>query len=286
MAEQFESQEFNAVQDSPRMEEPTQSQEILTAHGGEGKATSQEDEIELGNPTQTLPVPSPSQDLEQANELSSLSDEVTQEFHNMRQPDICPDLFETGMQMVNDCERDARELQRMHHLFIVKLRSVSLRMDLPLPLKSRRGQYDESGQLLRTVVAELVKSRDISGNLINNIHKLGKIMWDQHQHICGIGDELDRVRQELVEQRRANLESSNNKLEKFIQQVENENKGLANQLKLELELQMEENDSERGGPANSEPANAQKQLWKLLTTQAQHYPWARPTLIQQQKPPQ
>ena len=142
------------------------------------------------------------------NGMSSESS-ANQETYHMRRSDFSQDFYALAMENANDCEHIARELQTMYHLFTVKLRSASLRMELPRPMRSasqaRHGDVHDTSKVLKTAVTTtFVASRQKCRDLLSKIHHFGKIAWDQHKLICDIGDELDRVVYALEEQQRVN----------------------------------------------------------------------------------
>jgi hypothetical protein len=133
---------------------------------------------------------------------------ANQDFYHMRRSDFSQDFYAFAMENANDCEHVARELQTMYHHNIVKLRSASLRMELPRPMRSasqaQRGDVHDTSKLLKTAVTDLIANRQKCRDLLGKIHHFGKIAWDQHKLICDIGDELDRVVYALEEQQRVN----------------------------------------------------------------------------------
>ena len=207
---------------------------------------------------------------DEQNGMISTADE-NQEIH---QSDLGTDFYAAAMENVDNCEKEAEQLWRMHNTlrsyFRGKLHADSWCLPSTQSENShRQGRNDHLSRILRTTFTGLTSAQETCHYLLTDIHKLRKNVTSQGELISDLKEELDQIGAVLGEQQRINKELKRNwdaakeiieeqsmqQLLTLVRGLQDENKSLAKQLNQlqssndvseQEQRQQEDEDGERG----------------------------------------
>ena len=148
---------------------------------------------------------------DEQNGMISTADE-NQEIH---QSDLGTDFYAAAMENVDNCEKEAEQLWRMHNTlrsyFRGKLHADSWCLPSTQSENShRQGRNDHLSRILRTTFTGLTSAQETCHYLLTDIHKLRKNVTSQGELISDLKEELDQIGAVLGEQQRINKELKRN----------------------------------------------------------------------------